>query len=300
MKFVNNSNTGDPSDIKQVLFPLHLQIWCCRYWQLNQWECNQMTFPYWRLYWNKTDNGEISYLEQVFKMDKDSIYLIPPFTPFNTHILDHARITEGINVAGYRIDNTQDEENLARDYLLHLFIHFNMGVPYDRVLPGIYKIEINQEQQQRLQKITEFLKTENVNFPLNLNLYLHSIITEHIAHLKEELWQTTIIDNRIIDIIRLIEKEIDKNPSNDDLAGHIKMATNSFIRLFQNEMHTSPQQYIKQQKIDRACVLLLHSDLKIDNIAWSLGFADRYHFSKVFKKVVSKSPANYRKAGMVI
>jgi AraC-like DNA-binding protein len=300
MKFVNDSKTGDPSDIKQVLFPLHLQIWCCRYWQLSQWECNQMTFPYWRLYWNKTDNGEISYLDKTFEMDINSIYLIPPFTAFNTHIADHARITKGINVAGNRIENTQDEEDLVKDHMLHLFIHFNMGVPYDRVLPGIYKIEINSEQQKRLQKVTEFLKTENINFPLNLNLYLHSIITEHIAHLKEELWQTTIIDNRIIEVIRLIEKEIDKNPSNDVLAGHIQMVTNSFIRLFQNEMHTSPQHYIKQQKIDRACVLLLHSDFKIDNIAWSLGFSDRYHFSKVFKKVVSKSPADYRKAGSVI
>jgi AraC-like DNA-binding protein len=300
MKFVNSSNRGDPSDIKQVLFPLHLQIWCCRFWQLSQWECNEMSFPYWRLYWNKTSKGEISYLDQSFLMDSNSIFLIPPFTPFDTHIAGHKRMTEGINVAGSRIDKAQDEEELAKDRLLHLFIHFNMGVPYDRVLPGIYKIEINQEQQNRLKKVTDFLKTENVNFSLNLNLYLHSIITEHIAHLKEELWLTTIIDNRIIDIIRLIEKELDKNPSNEDLAKYINMATNSFIRLFQKEMHLSPQYYIIRQKIDRACLLLLHSDLKIDNIAWSLGFSDRYHFSKVFKKVVLKSPADYRKGSMII
>jgi AraC-like DNA-binding protein len=259
-----------------------------------------MTFPYWRLYWNKTNNGEIFYLGQAFKMDKESIFLIPPFTPFNTHITGHIRINEGINVAGSRIDKAQDEEEFTSDRLLHLFIHFNMGVPYDRVLPGIYKIEINRDQQARMQKVTEFLKTENVNFPLNLNLYLHSIITEHIANLKEELWQTTIIDNRIIDVIRLIEKELDKNPSNEYLARSIKMATNSFIRLFQNEMHLSPQTYIKRQKIDRTCMLLLHSDLKIEDIAWSLGFADRYHFSKVFKKIVLKSPADYRKGSMVI
>ena len=57
------------------------------------------------------------------------------------------------------------------------------------------------------------------------------------------------------------------------------MATNSFIRLFQNEMHISPQTYVKRQKIDRACMLLLHTDMKIEDIAWSLDFANRYHFS---------------------
>ena len=80
-------------------------------------------------------------------------------------------------------------------------------------------------------KVTEFLKTENVNFPLNLNIYLHSVITEYVAHLKEELWQTTKIDNRIIDIIRLIEKDLDKNQPNEQLAEHVKMATNSFIKI---------------------------------------------------------------------
>jgi AraC-like DNA-binding protein len=193
-----------------------------------------------------------------------------------------------------------DEEKIVSDHLLHLFIHFNMGMPFDRVSPGIYIIEITGEQQKRLHKVTEFLKTENVNFPLNLNLYLHSIITEHIAQLKEELWQTTTMDKRIIDVIRLIERELDKNHSNEYLASSINMATNSFIRLFHSEMHTGPQHYIKQQKIDRACLLLIHSDLKIENIATSLGFSDRYHFSKVFKKLVMKSPAGYRKGNIII
>jgi len=295
MTFVINSNRGDPSDIKQVLFPLHLQIWCCRFWLLSQWECNQMTFPYWRLYWNKSNNGEIYFADQVFEMDKNNVYIVPPFTAFNTHIKNHKRMHEGINVKGYRIDKLIDESKLDGEHLLHLFIHFNLGVPFDRVLPGIYKLDIDNEQMSRLQRVTEFLKTENVNFPLNLNIYLHSVITEHVSHLKEELWQTTKIDHRIIDVIRFIEKEIDKKLSNEILAKSVKMATNSFIRLFNSEMQTSPQNYIKQQKIDRACSLLFHSDLTIDNIAEMLGFADRYHFSKVFKSIVFKSPANYRK-----
>jgi AraC-like DNA-binding protein len=300
MILLNKSDTGDPSNVKQVLYPLHLKIWCCRYWKLSKWECNEMSFSYWRLYWNRTSNGEISYRNQKFEMDADSLFLIPPYTAFNTHIKSQPRIEQGIHVLGARVNHTNEEEKSTPHHLFHLFIHFNMGVPYDRVLPGIYKIEINQEQQKRLQKVTEFLKTENVNFPLNINLFLHSIITEHIALLKEELWQATNMDKRIIDVIRLIEKELDKNHSNEYLASYTKMATNSFIRLFQSEMHVSPQYYLKKQKIERACLLILHSDTNIENIAASLGFSDRYHFSKVFKKVVLKSPAEYRKENIII
>ena len=103
-----------------------------------------------------------------------------------------------------------------------------------------------------------------------------------------------------MDVIRLIERDLDKNHSNEFLARQINMATNSFIRLFHSEIHVGPQHYIKQQKIDRACLLLIHSDLKIENIATSLGFSDRYHFSKVFKKIAQKSPANYRKGNIII
>ncbi len=292
---VTNSKRGDPSDIKQVLFPLHLQIWCCHYWQLSQWECNDMSFPFWRLYWNKTGMGEISFRDKVYQMDRNSIYIIPPLTSYNTHIRGQKRITKGIHVEGKRVDSTKNDEELNRESLHHLFIHFNLGVPYDRVMPGIFKIEISRDQQRKLEVIQEFLKTENETFPLNLNIYLYSIITEHIASLKEELWQTTMIDYRVMNSIRIIEKEIDKHVSNKQLAETTGMAANSYIRLFRDELSVSPQMYIKQQKIARACMLLHHSNDSIETIAAMLGFADRYHFSKVFKKIINKTPAAYRK-----
>ena len=161
MLFVNNSNSGDPSDSKQVLFPDHLQIWCCRYWQLTSWECNNMSFPYWRLYWNKTSRGQIMFGETRFEMDSDCVYIIPPYTSFNTHIKDHQPIPIGINVIGKQIDKTENEEILGKDHLLHLFIHFNLGIPFDRALPGIFRIEIDEQQKSRLEKITDFLKTQN-------------------------------------------------------------------------------------------------------------------------------------------
>lgn len=292
---VSNSKRGDPSDVKQVLFPLHLQIWCCHYWQLTKWECNDMSFPFWRLYWNKAGNGEIAFRGKLFEMNRDSIYIIPPQTSYNTHIKGQKCLTEGIHVEGKRVDISINEDNSDINYLLHLFIHFNLGVPFDRVKPGIYKIDISQEQQRKFEVIQEFLKTEDEKFPLNLNIYLYSIITEHIASLKEELWQTTTIDSRIINSLQIIEKELDKNLSNNILASQAKMAPNSFLRLFQNEIGVSPQYYIKQQKIARACMLLHHSNDSIESIASLLGFADRYHFSKVFKKILSKTPAAYRK-----
>ena len=46
--------------------------------------------------------------------------------------------------------------------------------------------------------------------------------------------------------------------------------------------------------IDRACQLLLHTNMKINQVALKLGFDDPYYFSRIFKKIVGTSPKDYR------
>jgi AraC-like DNA-binding protein len=47
--------------------------------------------------------------------------------------------------------------------------------------------------------------------------------------------------------------------------------------------------------VEKACNLLHHSDLSIDQIASACGFSDRYYFTRVFSKTMAASPGAYRK-----
>ena len=60
----------------------------------------------------------------------------------------------------------------------------------------------------------------------------------------------------------------------------------------------SPGRYINARRIEEACILLDHGEDALEEIAERLGFYDRHHFSKVFKKYRGVSPATYRKAGI--
>jgi transcriptional regulator GlxA family with amidase domain len=82
---------------------------------------------------------------------------------------------------------------------------------------------------------------------------------------------------------------------NRALARLAGMNVNAFIRLFKSRTGFSLQAYSRTKRVERACDLLLHSDASLEQVAERSGFSDRYHFSRVFKKVRGISPARFRK-----
>lgn len=52
--------------------------------------------------------------------------------------------------------------------------------------------------------------------------------------------------------------------------------------------------YIRQQRIDFACKALATTDLPLSQIALAAGFSDQSHLSRLFKRQMTVSPAQYR------
>ena len=67
---------------------------------------------------------------------------------------------------------------------------------------------------------------------------------------------------------------------------------------FREETGYSFNDYVKFAKIERAKLLLQSTDQSIQEIANSLGFSTRSHFSQSFKQVTGKSPAEYKASVM--
>lgn len=285
---------GDPSRNKQSFTDVKLKILCCRYWKLDMWDCHEMAFPFWRIYWNKNTGGILSQNQNVYQMESDTIYVIPPFTSFSTKYVKNHSYDQGINVSGRHMEKYDDDEIIAKSSLLHLFIHFNLGVPFDNVYPGVFKIKMTSHLLERLNYLTERLKTENTVFFATYTLRLQSIINDILSNIGSELFKTLNVDYRILDVIRHIENHIDENPTNSDLAAIANMATNSFSRLFRQKMNMTLHAFIMKRKIAQACELFLHTNKPIKEVAYTTGFSDRYHFSRVFKSVTGTTPAVYK------
>lgn len=81
-----------------------------------------------------------------------------------------------------------------------------------------------------------------------------------------------------------------------DVVEYVKIERSYLFRLFKEEYGISISGYLTLFRIHRAAELLVKSQLSIKSLAYSVGFQDPLYFSKVFKKVTSYTPSEYRKA----
>lgn len=79
----------------------------------------------------------------------------------------------------------------------------------------------------------------------------------------------------------------------EDAARDLHMTPAYLTRLFRRFDHVSPYRFLMQMKMSHAAALLLRSDEAIKNVARALGFADPFHFSRVFKAVYGMSPRQF-------
>ena len=79
------------------------------------------------------------------------------------------------------------------------------------------------------------------------------------------------------------------------LAEQAGMCPDSFIRIFKDNIGTTPYQYLTSLRIEKAAFLLENSYLAIDEISLTTGFKDRFHFSRIFKNRTGTAPGAYRK-----
>lgn len=81
----------------------------------------------------------------------------------------------------------------------------------------------------------------------------------------------------------------------EDLAFFAGLSLSSFKRKFKSIFGTSPNQYIKTKRLEKAQQLLVTSSHRISEIAYDCGFNDTGYFSKSFMSVYNCSPSDFRK-----
>lgn len=255
-----------------------------------------MSFPYWRIYWNKSYGGIISFAGQTIELTPNQVILIPPYTAFSSRLKENTIPPSGYNLEGGRVGDGESEADLLRDgAVLHLFIHFNLGMPYDFIAPQLFSFEVSNDLRTDLEELSFSLQQNNVQLSVQSSLLIYKIIILAVSQIPKEFWNLATTDQRILNVLRDIEDHISEELTNKRLAQVANMAVNSFARIFKEEIGIPPQQFVRERRVQKTSILLHHTTEPIDEIARLSGFCDRFHLARVFKEVTSYSPAQYRK-----
>jgi transcriptional regulator GlxA family with amidase domain len=103
------------------------------------------------------------------------------------------------------------------------------------------------------------------------------------------------MDQRVQIVIALIEEDLRRELSLEDLAMSVNLSASRLRHLFSAEIGISPTQYLKSIRIQKAKELLETSFLSVKQIMALVGVGDRNHFTSDFKKAYGASPTEYRK-----
>jgi AraC-like DNA-binding protein len=73
------------------------------------------------------------------------------------------------------------------------------------------------------------------------------------------------------------------------------VSNSHFFMLFKSATGRSPNQFLIQLRMRRACELLSNEGASVKEVAHVMGYDDPFYFSRIFKLVTGLSPMNYRK-----
>ena len=101
-------------------------------------------------------------------------------------------------------------------------------------------------------------------------------------------------EERIFRSIRYMREHIDEPCSLKEFAESAHFSVSHYSHLFKQQINTSPVKFFIRLKMQKSCRLLDKTDLSVEKIADRVGYQDPYHFSRMFKKVIGKSPTEFR------
>lgn len=238
-------------------------IECC-FSDVDNWNYPEAVFSCWIFYWNPEPGAEIVFDGNRIKLESDTCLLIPPYTKFSTESTRKFR---------------------------QFYLHFMVPEPFDRVRRKVFSFAAETIRS----RVDGILNCSDEN---RRALLLRSLIYGYLAEIPEKDFlepEEQIMSPGIRKAVESINRNLQQPLSNSELCRKAGMSRNLFYEIFGKEMGMSPGRYLLNVRMEYARRKLIYSDETIDEIATGSGYADRFHFSKAFKKFYGFPPGSYRR-----
>jgi AraC-like DNA-binding protein len=244
----------------------------------KSWEhllCN----PFWRLYFNDDEGASIRTDDGMFRLPSQQICLVPAWGQFSSQCVRP---------------------------LKHFYIHFDpIGLSGEwarRHLNRPFVVPSDNHRLALARQLADHLTVTSI-WRLRAQSLIADCLATMLEHVPGEALQRfeNLLsgDEAISPALRFVEEHLEHPLSLQHLAKLCQLSPDHFGKIFRQRTGQTPTRYIQQRRVSVAAERLIASDDDINHIAADTGFANRYHFTRIFSRHMGAPPAAYRKTGRV-
>lgn len=102
-------------------------------------------------------------------------------------------------------------------------------------------------------------------------------------------------DEKIKKLMVYIHEHYQQEISIEELSKAVPVSRRTCFRLFQDNLHVTPTEYIRSYRLLKACRLLARSNESITQIACSCHLGSASYFGKTFREAYQCTPSEYRR-----
>lgn len=147
----------------------------------------------------------------------------------------------------------------------------------------------------------EYLKQPTTESVISLKLKFNELLVNLLRGEESNLFHmylSWLCNDESVSFIKLMRENSHCNFTTKELARTAGMSLSTFKRVFKKHFNLPPGQWLREQRIANAVVLLSTTDHTISEIAFKLGYNDAAAFSKAFKRAINLNPADYRQKSL--
>lgn len=160
-----------------------------------------------------------------------------------------------------------------------------------------------RKQDSQLQHIAMLFLAELHSGGMMGQLYVESLTQALVIHLLRHYSEvaqivtpqnTSLSHTQLQQAIEYIHANLNRDLSLSQIASVINISPTYFASLFKRATGISPHQYVIQQRVERAKLLLSKTDSAIADIALQVGFSSQSHLTQQFKRLTGVTPKQVR------
>ena len=245
---------------------------------------------FYQIIWFQRGTG-IHYVDfKEYPITDNTLYFI---SPGQIHYFDSNQNYSGI-IIHFNESFLSDEGSSENVFLKYNVFNAFDAVPYYNVV---------HEDTERLNYIIKEMKCE----VLNSNVFAHKdylkylvkmflIYVQRIGHRGTgvPLCINNSSNRTFVQFRQMLEHHYRQMHTVKEYASHLNVSTKTLTNCVYESSHNTPLKIINERIILEAKRQLLHSDSKIKEIAFCLGFEDPSYFVKFFKRQTGYLPAEFR------